>query len=164
MGLLPRQRTAEQTKAEIERELRREKAVALKLAGKQYREIAKELGVSLETAYNDVMVVLERTRKSANESAQESRQIAIERADRILEKLEPLLDNPRSAARAAEVILKAEERRAKLLGLDAPTRVQAEVAAVTLDELDALRSAAESNDACSPLPASSESEPEEPSS
>jgi len=56
--------------------------------------------------------------------------------------------------------VKLQEQRAKLLGLYAPTKVEAEVNAVGLDELDALRKAAAANEWQPPTT----SEPSEPSS
>jgi transposase len=104
--------------AEIE--TRRERAINLRIEGQPYREIAKLLGVSLSQARSDVEAVLERTREHADETAQRMRKISLERLDRLTRGLMPKAD--RGDSRAAEVIAKIEERRAKLVGMDAPEK------------------------------------------
>ena len=107
-------------KLEAEIELRRTKAIEMRVEGFSYREIAKELGVSVATAFNDVEAVIERNKQEANENADKARRIAIQRIDVAVRGLMP--DVRAGNARSAEVMAKLEERRAKLVGLDAPEK------------------------------------------
>lgn len=90
--------------------------------GLTYREIGERMGTSEATAFRHVKAILDRTKAEADEVVAQSRQLSLERLDRMIEKLTPLLDDEKRACRAAETIAKLEERRAKLLGLDAPAK------------------------------------------
>jgi len=122
-------------------EQRRAEAIRLKLAGHGYRAIAATLGINVHTAYDDVQAVLDETRKQARNDAEQERRLQLERIDLMVEKLTGLLDDREKAARAAEVIRGLEERRAKLLGLDSPSKFEhagPEGGPITLDARDAL--------------------------
>ncbi len=107
-------------KLEAEIELRRNRAIELRIEGFSYREIAKELGVSVATAFNDVEAVIQRNKAEADERADKARHIALHRIDVAVRGLMP--DVRSGNARSAEVMAKLEERRAKLIGLDAPEK------------------------------------------
>ncbi len=107
-------------KHEAEIELRRNRAIQLRVEGWSYREIAEELKVSVSTAFGDVESVIERNRQEANENAEKARRIALQRIDVAVRGLMP--DVRSGNARSAEVMAKLEERRAKLIGLDAPEK------------------------------------------
>ena len=94
-------------KLEAEIELRRTKAIEMRVEGFSYREIAKELGVSVATAFNDVEAVIERNKQEANENADKARRIAIQRIDVAVRGLMP--DVRAGNARSAEVMAKLEE-------------------------------------------------------
>lgn len=100
-------------------------AVRLRKAGKTYRQIAEDLGVCEATAFQDVRRVLDRTRKLSNEEGEQIRAIELERLDAALESLQSRIT--KGEPRAIEVMLKIQERRARLLGLDAPTKVSGDV-------------------------------------
>lgn len=107
-------------KHEAEIEIRRNKAIQLRVEGWSYREIADELKVSVSTAFGDVESVVERNKQEANENSEKARRIALHRIDVAVRGLMPKVKD--GDARAAEVMAKLEERRAKLIGLDAPEK------------------------------------------
>jgi hypothetical protein len=113
----------------LEMEARRVKVYDLRLRGKTIREIAAAVGVSVQTAHADVTAVLTRIKADANDTAEQVRQLEIERLDKMLDAfwLGVLCGNEK----AADVVLKVHARRAKLLGLDAPEQydVNAAIAA-----------------------------------
>lgn len=103
--------------------------VELRKEGYVWREIATLVGMStagVYKAYNRAMV---RTLRPATE---ELREMELERLDALqLTYWQPAVQGN---LRAADFILKVIDKRAKLLGLDAPVKVQAEV--VTYDGTD----------------------------
>lgn len=123
---------------EVAIEDRRSKAWLLRVKGKTVRQIATELGVSVGTAHSDLAAVMERTRSESDDRAETHRALSLARLDRALDTIEEALraqvpakdpENPDSASadhdmrlKAIAGLLKLEERRAKLLGLDAPTK------------------------------------------
>lgn len=142
---------------------RREKAWELRLKGWNYREIGRELGVSHVTAYHDINAVLEQVRKDTAEDAEKWRSVSIARIEAALKVVHdalaaelldpetgmniPATENHDIRLKALDRLIKLEERKAKLLGLDAPAKVEAKVSEVTLDEIDALKKGAEANEA-----------------
>lgn len=95
---------------------------ALRLEGHSLRSIAAQVGISHET----VRVTLERGyQELVYPQVAEARAVELERLDDWLTKLRPAIDVGSVPAILAAV--KLSDRRAKLLGLDAPTRVQAEI-------------------------------------
>ena len=103
---------------------RRAKAWALRVAGSTLREIAAKLGISLGLAHRDCEAVLDRTRAEANESAERHTAIVLDRIDRCIAVLMPMLDDPdpEVAMHAMDRIDKFDRQRATLLGLNAPMR------------------------------------------
>lgn len=119
------------------------KAVALKLRGKSYRAIASDLGVSVSVAFDDVWHHFSEVDKLATEKLEQIRKLELARLDVMLEKLFDIVDREAverlnskgepsgetvdvdgTAIKAITAAAKLMERRAKLLGLDAPTKVQ----------------------------------------
>lgn len=101
----------------LERQLR---ALDLRKQGLTYREIGARLEVDYTTAYKDVQTELKRLAALALDSADELRQMELERLDMLTKALEPMarVGNPG----AVNSYLRVMERRAKLLGLDAPAK------------------------------------------
>ena len=98
-------------------------ALELRRAGLSYRQIAVEVGWANESsAYRAVERAMNRV---LQEPADKVRRLECERLDDWLSKLYPAID--RGEARSIEVGLKVLERRAKLLGLDSPVRIEAQV-------------------------------------
>jgi hypothetical protein len=104
---------------EAERETRRKKVAANMLAGLNYRDMSEALGVSVGTIGNDAKVVLDRWRSEQVETVDEWVLMSVRRIDRAINAIwEPV---SRGDLRAIDRFVKLEERRARLLGLDAPS-------------------------------------------
>ena len=113
----PKGRRAVVSAAKVQRT---ETALELRVAGYSFDQIAERLGISYATAYADVSAALAKAAESTKEKTAELRELGVARCERIVAELMPQASSPK----AAEVILKAEGRRAKLLGLDAPQRIE----------------------------------------
>ena len=115
--------------------------------------------MSVGTAHGDIAAVLQRTKDENDEKAETHRTVSLARLERALGIVEQALDaevfdadgnaDNELKLKALDRMLKIEERRAKLLGLDAPTKVEAQVASVTLDDLGELRGSAKANECSS---------------
>lgn len=106
--------------------------VELRTEGYVWREIAQQVGMStagVYKAYNRAM-----TRVIAP-SIEEHRELELDRLD-ILQRTywQPAVNGN---LRAADYVLRVIDKRAKLLGLDAPLKVQAEVVTYDGSDLDA---------------------------
>jgi hypothetical protein len=124
----------------------------LRRYGNTYRQIAAQLGISPANAHKRVTRGLDRTRREPGDAL---RELELERLDQLQVEAtkvlagnhvviqggkvvrdkqgEPYRDHGPTLA-AIRTLLQVQERRARLLGLDAPTRVDARV--LTIDELD----------------------------
>lgn len=125
---------------EAERRALQLKAFELKRSGKEYREIAELLGVGLGTAFNYVRRYFDELDAVAKESADDLRRLEAARLDIWLDRLNQQIAradevriDPDDASEAVFLVdlpkliatgVKLMERRAKLLGLDAPTKVE----------------------------------------
>lgn len=94
-------------------------AYELRLKGKSYRLIAEEMGVSVGLAHQRVKQVIDSVIKPAG---LELVTLELDRLDKYLEALDPKLQagEPKAIATA----LRIGERRAKLLGMDAPEKLE----------------------------------------
>lgn len=135
---------------------RRRQAIDMRMAGASYQQIADELGYSSRgAACQDVTRALETAVVEQARSVEAYREEELQRLDALLAEAwailkrqhvtvshgrliyddrtgEPLLDDGPTLA-AIDRILKIQERRAKFLGLDAPTRHEV----VSVDVIDA---------------------------
>lgn len=106
---------------------RRVEALKRRIAGGSYRAIARELGVSEAQAFRDVQAELDKLAQQAQEEASRLRVLELRRLDEMLIRLSPML-YPKSGDNvnlgAIDRALKIMERRAKLLGLDAPEKTE----------------------------------------
>ncbi len=105
-----------------------EKAMELRLAGKTFRAIAKELGVSPRAAYRYVVRSRERAEARATDLVDEARQearVESERVDALIERHWSAAIDPSHPYHivSTALIVKLMDLRAKLLGTYAPTRV-----------------------------------------
>ena len=109
---------------------------ALRVRGASYTEIAAELGISTQTAHASIRRGLA-ARAVLPETVESVRRLELERLDTWLSRLAPRLDQGDDGA--IRTALAVQERRSRLLGLDAPTQAQitATVQALTDAELDA---------------------------
>lgn len=113
--------TGNQTSAAKARKLKhQEQALALRRAGYSYATIGRKLRLSKSRAHALVQIGLEETRTQISASTDELRTEELSRLDGMLAKFYPRAE--RGDIAAADRVLKIGERRAKLLGLDAPTR------------------------------------------
>lgn len=102
---------------------RRARAVELRKAGKSYREIAAEIGCTVKNAHRHVQKALASTVRNTQESVDEHRELELERIDKIIASLMPLVESTGDPA-VADKVLKAADLRAKLLGLYAPAKAE----------------------------------------
>lgn len=105
-------------------------ALDLRLKGMSYREIAKEMGVHSGTAHGYVQVAI----KVIQEKYTEKAEALVILEQQKLDRLEVgLIESARKGdIKAATVLLKIMERRAKLLGLDSPAEVKIEAVNVEI--------------------------------
>lgn len=102
-------------------------ALELRKTGKTYRQISARLQCSLSAAHGYVTSALAELRSEVLESARDLREIEIAKLDdlelRLRRRLKPGCSDADSA-KLATAILKISESRRKLLGLDAPQKVE----------------------------------------
>lgn len=107
------------THGKVYRHARRAEAVTLAMAGLSYEKIGEELGITPKSAWNLVNRTIEETR---NYAVDELRLLENARLDRMTTAIwNKVLEGDLNAVNA---YLRISERRAKLNGLDAPTKVQ----------------------------------------
>lgn len=105
---------------------RRGKAIAMRLAGVPLDTIADRLGYSGRAAVSkDIARALEQYQREVNTNVAELIAVELGRLDRL--SAGHWAKATQGDPRAAEVILKCMAHRAKLLGLEAPTRVETAV-------------------------------------
>jgi DNA-binding CsgD family transcriptional regulator len=108
-------------------------AVALRVDGCTYAEIGDRLGISDRMASRIVNRAMNRVLR---EPVGQLIELESARLDALWQAMWPRA--LAGSARHAEICIRISERRARLLGLDQPTRVDANVLAnVTVDQLDA---------------------------
>ena len=109
---------------------RRLEAMRLRKAGWTYREIADQLGINHSSVYQFVTEAMAEVRNQTSQEAEEYRAVELSRLEQIHKDWAPLATPGaeadhyaiENAAKAAAIVLKASERRSKLLGLDAPEK------------------------------------------
>src|SRR5699024_8410222 len=113
---------------EFERAERKKNAVELRLAGASYRDIGNALGCSTVTAMNDCKEALA---EIPMQQADEMRTVELSRLDLLQRAVwgKAIKGDLQAVDRALKII----DRRAKLLGLDAPQQVQITANDVDLD-------------------------------
>jgi hypothetical protein len=120
---------------------RRVEALKLRQDGWSYRRIAEKLDVSVSTAHDDVHHALKELNELERTEAAELRRLELERLDIALAAVMPQVEQGRLLA--VDRLLSIMDRRAKFLGLDAPTKQQTEVSG----ELEVVSNAAATLDA-----------------
>ena len=105
---------------------RRQTALALRRRTFTYRRIASEMGISEASAYTYVKDAYAELNRVQNESAEALREQELDKLDELEQRLSDLLPDAEADAvtKLTGQLLRIAERRAKLLGLDAPTRTQ----------------------------------------
>ena len=108
----------DKARKEADQAERRRQALELRKAGATYDQIARQIGYANEGgAYKAVQAALKAVYR---EPADEVRKLELERLDRLT--LALWTRAKEGEAEAIDRVLKLMDRRAKLLGLDAPTR------------------------------------------
>lgn len=104
---------------------RRIQALALRREGMTYAKIGKCMGITPQTAHELVIKAFNEARTVYFENIEGVRTLELERLDMLLRKMLKRLDDPKNTTpeRTVQSIINIGERRAKLLGLDAPTQV-----------------------------------------
>jgi DNA-binding CsgD family transcriptional regulator len=103
-------------------EQRREHVAHLVLDGNTYREIADEVSVSLATIADDVQHVREQWRERYVSHYHEHAALELAKLDHVERRLWPQIEDGKLAA--METWIKLSRRRAQLLGLDRPERIE----------------------------------------
>ena len=106
--------------AKEEQAERRVKAFELSKAGASYRQIGAQLGVSVATVHKDVTTVLKKLNDQTLELASLMRAMQTERLDTMLLGVWP--QAKRGDVAAVDRVLRIEERRSRLWGLDMPIK------------------------------------------
>ena len=119
---------------------RKREAVQLRKEGLTLAKIGQRLGVSAVMVHKYIKSELEAIRAETHETAIMEREIALLRLESIIGiSFKKALEGD---WKAASLMLKAMERQAKLLGLDAPTKhepVKPELGTITPEELNQIR-------------------------
>ncbi|MEM0953315.1 MAG: hypothetical protein AAGI24_04165 [Pseudomonadota bacterium] len=100
---------------------RRLQALEMRKMGMTYDAIAKQLEITPSAAHKAVRKALEQVQRLSDETAEELRAIELERLNRMQTGLWQKATS--GSAQAVDKVLKIMERRSKLLGLDAPTKI-----------------------------------------
>lgn len=108
----------------------RHKIITMRLEGHPPRDIARTLGVALETVQRHLAAVFNSLTQA---KAEQAKAIELERLDSYLVALEPgiRVGDPKSIA----IAVKISDQRAKYQGLHAP--IKSEQTVITIDQLDA---------------------------
>ena len=106
--------------------LKGQQAIKLRMAGATITQIATQLGYANESgAYKAIMRELEQTAQDMGESTEAVRQLELKRLDQMQFPLwNQVLAGDQGAITTA---LRIQERRASLMGLDAPKQIEARV-------------------------------------
>ena len=105
---------------------RQQQAIGLRMAGATIKQIAEQLGYASESgAYKAIMRELEATTQQMSGSTEAVRQIELKRLDSMqFPQWQGVMAGDQQAV---TTVLKIQERRASLLGLDAPKQIEARV-------------------------------------
>lgn len=95
------------------------RAWALRMSGATYTEVGQALGVSKQRA-EQICKRMHRVHAPTSEQVEAHRELDLMRLDRILRAVWP--DALKGNQGAVDRVLRIQERRAKLLGLDAPSK------------------------------------------
>lgn len=96
------------------------RALDLRKRGYTFAEIGKQLGITMQGAHLAVHRALDKIASLGAEEARDLRRIELERLDRLQKALAPKAN--KGNAESARALLRVMDRRARLLGLDAPVK------------------------------------------
>lgn len=110
--------------------------VNLFLAGARPDEIAHAMKLSVETVYRERRAALERIAPLRDQAQEELREVELQRLDRLQRAhWQNAIDGQ---VGASKIVLACIDRRAKMLGLDAPVKVDARVRSELDAQIEAL--------------------------
>lgn len=98
-----------------------------RVRGETVREIAKELGIGVGTVHADLEAVRAELDENSRCRAEIERSVGAGRLDKVSRKLMAtvdLVDDPGELSTIANALARIEERRSKLLGLDAASKTE----------------------------------------
>jgi hypothetical protein len=124
----PRVRAKKKNTAQVAEE--RLRCYQLRLTGASIVMISKQTGLSVGTVHNRIQAEI---KDRVEPVAEDVRKMQLDRLDEWLMHLNKQIREGRSVARNVEVAIRVEERRAKLLGADAPDKITATVTHATAD-------------------------------
>jgi len=101
---------------------REQQALDLRVMGKSYMQIAQILGISKAGAHNATVRAIKKLQTATNEAAEQVRELEVQRLDKMLAIVMAQVEM--GDLGAVDRALKIMARRASLLGLDAPERLQ----------------------------------------
>ena len=107
------------------------KAFEMRKAGATYKQIGAALGFSPQYAYECITKNLGKMRKDMEQTIEDVREMELERLDGLL-----LGQWPRAKggdSQAANTVVRIMERRSKVMGLDAPAKIDATQTVVWMD-------------------------------
>lgn len=107
--------------AKVQSLQRQAQAIELRRAGLGFAEIASRLGIGKSQAHRYVVAGMQEARDQINAQADELRAEEVSRLDAMLSGLWPAAR--KGGVAAVDRVVKIMERRAKLLGLDAPVKL-----------------------------------------
>ena len=122
-GTVPdRNRTGQSrtSKRSVSSQAKKQKALSLRLEGRNYRDIAAGVGCSLSQAHRYVSAALDEIQDKNREIAEDVKVLELERLDALFKTAFAAVQD--GDVRAIDQALKCMDRRARLLGLDAATR------------------------------------------
>lgn len=117
---MPQSKTAPAT---VEKLRRQQKALLLRRSGMSFEAIGQRLGISKSRAHALVQLGLQDAREQIVTQSDDLRTEEISRLDGMLDKV--YAKAAKGDLQAVDRVLKIGERRAKLLGLEAPVRIEA---------------------------------------
>lgn len=93
--------------------------------GHSLEAIGRMLGISKVAVFHHVKAAVDELREQCAEDAETMRELELQRLDELTQTFLVLAKD--GCDKAANIVLKAQERRAKLVGLDAPTTTKTEL-------------------------------------
>ena len=132
------------TQGEIERLESEMQTIKLRREGYTIAEIAERLGTCEKTVFNRLKSAMDRVREEIKIDAQMHREMELDKLERLESKLyraaDATFDNEEICRLSAQIVRISESRR-KLLGIDAPQRVEHSGPLFTVSEASPLTKA-----------------------
>jgi len=104
----------------IQAQENRSRAVELRKLGMSYQEIGKQLGISAQAAHKTVQKAMTEVKARQEDDAKIAKTLELEKLDNVEMRL--WTESKTAAVPAFNTMLKVFERRARLMGLDAPVK------------------------------------------